>query len=68
MKAYQPICEVLANGTRLVYLKVPSQVAHLGFFFAAGSRNEGPNQIGLAHFLEHCLFKGTQKRNALHIL
>ena len=68
MKAYQPICEVLANGTRLVYLKVPSQVAHLGFFFAAGSRHEGPNQIGLAHFLEHCLFKGTQKRNALHIL
>ena len=68
MKAYQPICEVLANGTRLVYLKVPSQVAHLGYFFAAGSRHEGPNQIGLAHFLEHCLFKGTQKRNALHIL
>jgi predicted Zn-dependent peptidase len=68
MKAYQPICEVLANGTRLVYLKVPSQVAHLGFFFAAGSCHEGPNQIGLAHFLEHCLFKGTQKRNALHIL
>lgn len=68
MKAYQPICEELANGTRLVYLKVPSQVAHLGFFFAAGSRHESPNQIGLAHFLEHCLFKGTHKRKALHIL
>lgn len=68
MKAYQPICEVLSNGTRLIYLKVPSQVAHLGFFFAAGSRHEAPNQIGLAHFLEHCLFKGTQKRSALHIL
>ncbi len=68
MKAYQPICEVLSNGTRLVYLKVPSQVAHLGFFFAAGSRHESANQIGLAHFLEHCLFKGTEKRKALHIL
>jgi predicted Zn-dependent peptidase len=68
MKAYQPICEELANGTRLVYLKVPSQVAHLGFFFAAGSRHESPNQIGLAHFLEHCLFKGTHQRKALHIL
>jgi predicted Zn-dependent peptidase len=68
MKAYQPICEVLSNGTRLVYLKVPSQVAHLGFFFAAGSRHEASNQIGLAHFLEHCLFKGTHKRKALHIL
>jgi predicted Zn-dependent peptidase len=68
MKAYQPQCEVLSNGTRLVYLKVPSQVAHLGFFFAAGSRHESERQIGLAHFLEHCLFKGTQKRKALHIL
>jgi len=68
MKAYQPICEVLSNGTRLVYLKVPSQVAHLGFFFAAGSRHESPEQIGLAHFLEHCLFKGTNKRKALNIL
>ena len=68
MKAYQPQCEVLSNGTRLVYLKVPSQVAHLGFFFAAGSRHESEHQIGLAHFLEHCLFKGTQKRKALHIL
>ena len=68
MKAYQPICEVLSNGTRLVYLKVPSQVAHLGFFFAAGSRHESASQIGLAHFLEHCLFKGTEKRKALHIL
>lgn len=68
MKAYLPQCELLANGTRLVYLKVPSQVAHLGFFFAAGSRHEAPAQIGLAHFLEHCLFKGTQKRKALQIL
>ncbi len=68
MKAYQPQCEVLSNGARLVYLKVPSQVAHLGFFFAAGSRHESADQIGLAHFLEHCLFKGTQKRKALHIL
>lgn len=68
MKAYQPLCESLSNGTRLVYLKVPSQVAHLGFFFAAGSRHEAPDQIGLAHFLEHCLFKGTQKRKALQIL
>lgn len=68
MKSYQPQCEVLSNGTKLVYLKVPSQVAHLGFFFAAGSRHESANQIGLAHFLEHCLFKGTKKRKALHIL
>jgi predicted Zn-dependent peptidase len=68
MKSYQPICEVLSNGTRLVYLRVPSQVAHLGFFFAAGSRHEAPHQTGLAHFLEHCLFKGTSRFKALQIL
>ena len=68
MKTYQPICEVLSNGTRLVYLRVPSQVAHLGFFFAAGSRHEAPNQTGLAHFLEHCFFKGTKRFKALQIL
>lgn len=68
MKSYQPVCEVLSNGTRLVYLRVPSQVAHLGFFFAAGSRHEAPHQTGLAHFLEHCLFKGTSRFKALQIL
>lgn len=68
MKSYQPICEVLSNGTRLVYLRVPSQVAHLGFFFAAGSRHEAPHPTGLAHFLEHCLFKGTSRFKALQIL
>lgn len=68
MKTYQPICEVLSNGTRLVYLRVPSQVAHLGFFFAAGSRHEAPHQTGLAHFLEHCFFKGTNRLKALQIL
>ncbi|MEY4350195.1 MAG: hypothetical protein RL078_238 [Bacteroidota bacterium] len=68
MRSYQPICEVLSNGTRLVYLRVPSQVAHLGFFFAAGSRHEAEHQTGLAHFLEHCLFKGTSKLKALQIL
>lgn len=68
MRSYQPICETLSNGTKLVYLKVPSQVAHLGYFFAAGSRHEAPHQIGLAHFLEHCLFKGTKHLKALQIL
>jgi predicted Zn-dependent peptidase len=52
----------------VVHLQVPNQVAHLGFFFSAGSRYEQANEVGLAHFLEHCLFKGTKTRNALHIL
>jgi predicted Zn-dependent peptidase len=51
-----------------VYLHVPAQVAHIGFFFGAGSRFEQENEVGLAHFLEHCVFKGTKHRKALHIL
>ncbi len=68
MKRFQPSIHTLPNGVRVVYLHVPNQVAHLGYFFAAGSRFESENQVGLAHFLEHCVFKGTQKRKAIHIL
>jgi predicted Zn-dependent peptidase len=68
MRKFQPTCHVLSNGIRVVHLQVPNQVAHLGFFFSAGSRYEQANEVGLAHFLEHCLFKGTKTRNALHIL
>jgi predicted Zn-dependent peptidase len=34
----------------------------------AGSRDENPDETGLAHFVEHTLFKGTLKRKAWHIL
>ena len=68
MRKFLPTCHTLSNGIRVVHLQVPNQVAHLGFFFSAGSRYEQANEVGLAHFLEHCLFKGTKTRNALHIL
>lgn len=34
----------------------------------AGSRDEREHQQGLAHFIEHCIFKGTEKRKTYHIL
>ena len=68
MKRFKPSIHTIANGVRVVYLHVPNQVAHLGYFFSAGSRFEAEHQVGLAHFLEHCVFKGTQKRKAIHIL
>ena len=68
MRKFKPTCHVLSNGVRVVYLHVPAQVAHIGFFFGAGSRYEKENEVGLAHFLEHCVFKGTTQRKALHIL
>ena len=47
---------------------VGTEIAHAGFVVNAGSRDERENEWGLAHFLEHMLFKGTQKRKAFHVL
>ncbi len=57
----------LSNGIRVVYAKREAFVAHLGVMILAGSRHELPNEQGLAHFIEHCIFKGTKKRKALDI-
>ena len=64
----EPTCITFDSGLRLVYLQKPSSVAHLGFFFRAGSRFEKENQTGLAHFLEHCVFKGTKKRSGIQTI
>ena len=41
--------------------------AALAVYVAAGSRHEREENNGVAHFLEHMVFKGTQKRNAVQI-
>ena len=64
----EPTIYHLDNGMRVVYLHDPSIVAHLGVTIRAGSRFEGEKEEGLAHFLEHCIFKGTKKRRAFHVL
>jgi Predicted Zn-dependent peptidases len=43
-------------------------VSYCGFTVNAGTRDERPDQYGLAHFVEHMLFKGTGKRKSWHIL
>ncbi|NEN22804.1 insulinase family protein [Cryomorpha ignava] len=59
----------LSNGIRLVLKPTSnSQTAHFGLTVNAGSRDELDNEQGLAHFIEHCLFKGTKRRKAFHIL
>jgi len=58
----------LPNGIRCIHKEVNSPVAHLGFFVNMGSRDELPNEQGLAHFIEHVIFKGTAKRKAYHVL
>ena len=58
----------LSNGIRVVHEYMPREAAHCGLMIAAGSRDEQQNEHGLAHFLEHCLFKGTSKRKTYQIL
>ena len=58
----------LDNGIRLIHNRVPSLVAHLGLIMGTGSRDELDHEHGMAHFFEHMVFKGTQKRKAYHIL
>lgn len=58
----------LDNGIRLVHHTIPGMVAHCGLIINTGSRDETENEHGIAHFIEHMLFKGTKKRKAYHIL
>ncbi len=56
------------NGIRFIHQGSDSPVAHLGVVVNAGSRDELSEEHGIAHFIEHCIFKGTRKRKAYHIL
>jgi predicted Zn-dependent peptidase len=59
---------LLAGGLRVVTEAVPGvRSAAFGIWVGVGSRDEGPAEHGASHFLEHLLFKGTAKRDALEI-
>ena len=62
------LTHTLSNGLRIIHLPTNSQVAYCGFAVNAGARDEQTHEHGLAHFVEHTLFKGTRKRKAWHIL
>lgn len=58
----------LSNGLRIIHKHIDSKVAYCGFAIDAGTRDELEHEQGMAHFVEHLVFKGTQKRKAWHIL
>jgi len=67
MLEIKPTFFKLSNGIQVVFLPTDAFVAHMGVMIHAGSRFENEKEEGLAHFLEHCIFKGTTKRKAFDI-
>jgi len=58
----------LPGGLQVVTEVVPSvRSVALGFWVRTGSRDEAPTQAGVSHFLEHLLFKGTERHSAIEI-
>jgi len=56
------------DGLRVITEAVPAvRSVALGLWVRTGSRDEQPGQAGLSHFLEHLLFKGTERHSAIEI-
>ena len=58
----------LKNNIRIVHQHKPGRVSHLGLMINTGSRDENIGQEGIAHFIEHTIFKGTKSRKAFQVL
>ena len=57
----------LPNGLRVIFQPTTSEVVHCGYVIQAGTRHEDPADFGMAHFIEHTSFKGTERRRGFHI-
>ena len=68
METEHYVTHILSNGLRIILQQTSSQVAYCGYAVNAGTRDEDAETPGMAHFIEHMLFKGTARRKAWHIL
>jgi len=68
MKELVYFSDTLSNGLRIMHLPTTSPVFYCGYAVGAGTRDELPDEFGLAHFVEHMLFKGTTHHNSWYIL
>ncbi len=59
---------ILDNGIKIIHREVQGNVSHCGLMVNTGSRDELETESGMAHFIEHMIFKGTKKRKAYHVL
>jgi predicted Zn-dependent peptidase len=58
----------LSNGIRIIHVPAKSEIVHCAIMIHAGTRDEIAENTGLAHLIEHCIFKGTRKKTNLDIL
>ena len=58
----------LSNGLRIIHKPDTTAVTYCGLVINTGSRDEAEKEQGMAHFIEHMLFKGTEKRRSGHII
>ena len=68
MNSHQYTTAQLPNGLKMVHITRQAPVAWCGLAVNAGSRDDLPGKHGLAHFVEHTIFKGTTHRRSWHIL
>ena len=61
------LTHTLPNGLRIICSPNHSTVTHVGVFIGVGSRHETGAEEGIAHFIEHSMFKGTEHRRSYHI-
>ena len=59
---------LLNNGIKLIHKETDSPISHFGILVNAGTRDEDEHKMGIAHFVEHTIFKGTQKRSAHQVI
>ncbi|MDL2296505.1 insulinase family protein [Bacteroidales bacterium OttesenSCG-928-B11] len=58
----------LNNHIKLIHKEIKSPVSHLGVLVNAGTRDEAENLSGIAHFVEHTIFKGTTRRKGYQVI
>lgn len=59
----------LSNGIRVVHQQLATtKIVHCGIILDIGSRDENPENQGIAHFWEHMAFKGTKRRRSFNII
>ena len=65
---YETFYHNLPSGLQIVHRKTTSPVVYVGIMVGAGTRHELPNENGMAHYIEHCVFKGTEHYTARQII